>query len=320
MDIQQALKKSLGQQVQENVVLRPFTLLGVGGVADFFYEARTVQELVDAVATCCRLKLPYLVLGGGCQMLISDFGFPGMVILNRAARISFVPGRSQVIVESGVDTARLVMEAASRDLAGVEALATLPGTIGGAVYGNLGNFGFAIASVVRSVTLFVPPDEIATRDNDWLQLRYSTSRLKQDKPTQVCPPVVLTVKLQLRHNKKEEIVRRIGYYQKLAKVFADQNRPVSLPVFKNPSGQPSTPFDDPDTQTRQAAAVIERAQANKLRVGKAAVLEADPSRVINKGKAKAQDLRQLVDRLKQLAAESQGVLLEETLEYVGKWE
>lgn len=304
--------------IKEHEVLKPHTYLGIGGVADFYFEARSIDDLVLAVSECVKAQLPYLILGAGSKMLISDFGFPGLVIRNLTSNISFIAPLSQVIVDSGVLNARLVMEAASRGLGGLEFLSTLPGTIGGTIYGNSGNFGFEIASFVRAVTVLEPPDKIATYKGDWLKSGYLTSRLKKSKEKPLAP-VLLTAKLQLQQYNKDEILRKIAYYQKLNKPFSQGGQIVLGPVFKNPSGEPNRIGDDPDVLWRCAGEVLKRSGAFKLRSGKAKPHQTDPNKLIA-SKTNAREIRILIESLKQAAFDIEHVKLEEAVEYVGRWE
>lgn len=312
MDIAATLKATIGLKLKEHEVLRPYTALGIGGVADFFYEARLVEELVAAVKAAYEIGIPYFILGGGSQVVVSDYGFPGLVIYNKTSRISFIPEQSQVIVDSGVATNRLVMETASRDMGGIEFLMTVPGTLGGAVYANKGNFGFALGSHVRTVTEFNPPESLKAHTNEWLAPQYLETRLKKSSANKASPPVILTLKLQLQRYRKEEIVRKIGYYQKLAH--------PGFMLFKNPTGEPSRLSDDPDVINKRASQVLKRLNASNLAIGQIRLDTIDPNYLLNKGKATASGVRELVGQLKTLAAEREGVLLEEAFEYVGKWD
>lgn len=312
MDIALQLKKNLGHGLKEHEVLRPYTKLNIGGVADFFYEARNIEELVHAAKVACSLNLPYIIFGAGTQVLVSDIGFPGLVIANQTSRISFIPEQSQIIADSGVSNTRLVMEAASRDMGGVEFLTTIPGTIGGAVYSNQGNFGFTVGSLTRTVTEFTPPENLRTHNIEWLDPSYLTTKIKRSSQLKPCPPIVLTVKLQLQRYKSQEIIRKIAYYQKLAK--------SGFVLFKNPSGDHIKLGDDADVIAKSATEILKKLGVQKISVGHARLDPHDPNRLINKGKAKASEVRQLIEQIKTLAAEQAGVLLEEAFEYVGKWE
>ena len=136
------LYAKLGDKVKENVSLAPYTSARIGGPADVFITAESVDELVRIVKLLRKQDLDYIMLGGGSNVLVSDKGVRGVVVLNRAKGVRFHNGdQPSVTVESGVIFSNLANRCASKGLAGLEWATTVPGTIGGAVYGNAGAFG-----------------------------------------------------------------------------------------------------------------------------------------------------------------------------------
>jgi len=108
-----SLEKRFGRALLEHKLMRDYTKLKTGGVVDFLVQAKTIQELIDAVKICQRENLDYLLIGQGNNILFSDYGFPGIVIQNLSSNISYVPNSSQIIVDSGVDSAKLVYNVAN---------------------------------------------------------------------------------------------------------------------------------------------------------------------------------------------------------------
>src|SRR5512141_1271989 len=136
------LYAKLGDKVKENVLLAPYTSARIGGPADVLITAESADELARILKLLQKLDLEYLLLGGGSNVLVSDRGVRGVVVLNRAKGIRFQNGdEPSVTVESGVIFSNLAHRCASKGFAGLEWAATIPGTIGGAVYGNAGAFG-----------------------------------------------------------------------------------------------------------------------------------------------------------------------------------
>ena len=89
----QELKENFGDKLEENILLRDFTSMGVGGVADYFFRAQRVDELVGIVSYCSKNQVPYFILGGGYNLVISDMGFPGVVIKNEAGKTATRDGK-----------------------------------------------------------------------------------------------------------------------------------------------------------------------------------------------------------------------------------
>src|SRR4030095_4992805 len=134
------LYAKLGDKVKENVSLAPYTSARIGGPADMLIAAESVDELTRTIKLLQRQEMDYLLLGGGSNVLVSDKGVRGVVVLNRAKGVRFHNSDDpSVTVESGVVFSNLANRSAAKGFAGLEWAATVPGTVGGAVYGNAGD-------------------------------------------------------------------------------------------------------------------------------------------------------------------------------------
>ncbi len=135
--------------IRENVLLAPFTVYSIGGPARYFVEARTGEEIREAVAFGRENGVPFFILGAGSNILVSDKGFLGIVIRVLGGSVSIEGGAFRV--DAGVKMAAAAAEAASAGLAGFEWAVGIPGTVGGSVRGNAGCFGGEIRQVLESV-------------------------------------------------------------------------------------------------------------------------------------------------------------------------
>ncbi len=128
---------------QEHVALAPFTTIGVGGTARFFVEARSTEDVTEALDFARERSLPVHVLGGGSNVVFADSGFEGLVLLMRLPDITFVQDGDSVSVtaEAGVVLAALLSWAVEPGVGGMECLSGIPGTVGGAVVSNSGAYG-----------------------------------------------------------------------------------------------------------------------------------------------------------------------------------
>ncbi len=322
-------KKTLTEllpEVRERIVMREMTTFGVGGVVDYYYEARTVENLSRAIKSAISLEIPYFILGNGSNILFSDYGFAGLVIKNHSSNIAIMRETAEVIADSGVQLSRLIMEAISNDLAGIEFLYGVPGTVGGATYGNAGAWGSSVGDYVKNLTILeLDPEDnipkIVQRAAPWMEFGYRTSHLKKIKSK--FKPVILTVRFQFAHNQKEELMRRLNKYKK-----ARQNQPAGPTVgsvFKNPippelknitgkgtKGMPEVPRE------RTAGFMLDSSGAKKLRVGTAEVSSKHANFIINHG-AKAQEIRALIEAMREKVRQKYDVTLEEEIEYIGQW-
>ena len=129
--------------VQEHVPLAPLTTFGVGGEARFFVEARTTEEVSEALAFAREHALPVFVLGGGSNIVIADSGFDGLVLVPRMTNLTFEEQGESILVTAGAGVVwdDLVARAAARGYVGIECLSGIPGTVGGAIVANLGAYG-----------------------------------------------------------------------------------------------------------------------------------------------------------------------------------
>lgn len=181
----------------------------MGGIADYAVVVHSAGELQRAAELAIELKLPYLVIGAATNCLISDVGFPGVVIINQANAVNFVGSNSQVVAESGVKNAELINAAAARGLGGAEFLSVIPGTIGGAVVSGASHGGKAARSIVKVGVFFVPDSNGPTVVRLPLSTSDPTKPLFGAGQSIVRPPILLSVTLQLARLYQEEIMRRL---------------------------------------------------------------------------------------------------------------
>ncbi len=310
------LKEHFGDKLEENVLLRDFTSMAVGGVADYFLRVQKVDDLVGAVSYLSKAQIPYFVLGGGYNIIVSDMGFPGVVIKNEVKDIVFSGGNTEVIVGSGVEISRLLMDAASRDFGGLEFLFGIPGTIGGSVYGNAGAFGHAIGDFVKSVTLLIPggddrESKIVRHTAKWFEFGNRSSKLKEFNKLHPLTnkPIILSVKLQLCQSRKDVILRKMQENLKIKKLSQPLGVKSAGSFFKNPGIE----------KEQSAGFLLDRSGAKRFRVGDAVVSRQHANFVINRNKATADDIRRLAGQMKDAVRGEFRTNLEEEVEYIGKW-
>ena len=320
------LKKAFGRRIIEHESLKEHTTMGVGGVADYFIEVKNVDELSTAVEAAIADEMPYFVKGGGSNIIVSDYGYPGLVIENRSNNVAFIMDKAQAIVDSGVFLGQLINAAAAKELGGIEFLVGIPGTIGGAVYGNASCWGGVIGDFVRSVALLIPPKDgeekckVINVEPKRTEFAYRSSWLKQvvgKSPGR--KPVILTVRMQLAHLRPEEIMRRIRQYQKMR----NEKQPIGEfsvgSIFLNPSGEATSQLTESQNRELSVGYLLDRAGGKRLRVGKARVSKKHANFIIQSGKASAEDVKELVQKMKSLLKEKYGLELQEEVEFLGEW-
>src|SRR5262249_39878423 len=188
---EERLRKSLGDTLLTQEPLRHHTTFRIGGPADFYFAARTPDEMVTALRTARDVGLPAFLLGGGSNLLVSDEGFRGLVVRNAIEQVEF--DHTAAHVGAGVDFLQFIYECRDRSLSGLEFAAGIPGSIGGALYGNAGCYGQDIGSFTIECThTTLDGAVVETRPAPWYQFAYRDSRLKRE------PRVLLSCLLQLK--------------------------------------------------------------------------------------------------------------------------
>ncbi len=296
-----ALRAAFGNRVQENVSLAPYTSARIGGPADVLITATSADELAETVSQLWELDMPYHLLGGGSNVLVSDKGVRGVVVLNRAKDVRFDKGsRPKVRAESGVVIANLARRAASHGLAGMEWAAAVPGTLGGAVYGNAGAFGGDMAGNLIQAELLTEAGR-ETWPVEKMNYGYRTSILKR----QTLKFVVLSAEIRLEHSTKEAVSVKISEFSERRKATQPPGASMGS-MFKNPPGD-------------FAGRLIEAAGLKGTRIGTAEISPVHANFFINHGQTKADDVRKLVNLAQKTVAEKFGVNLELEIELVGEW-
>lgn len=316
------LKKVLGERLQEHVVLRDFTTMKVGGVADYFFEAKNVSDLMEAVLAARADKIPYFILGGGSNIIISDYGYSGLVIRNKSSNISIVRDKSQIIADSGASLGSVILKAVDASLGGMEPLFGIYGTIGGAIYGNVEAYGVRIFDFVKSVTLFSPQDKIISKSADWFEPEYRMTKLKKEKSSsrsESSDYIILTVRLQLAHNKREQLLANINEIKtKRDKKFAKLG-PSCGSIFRNPTNTET--YKNPEEAKKNSVGyLLDQLGVKAMKVGGAGVYKNHANIVENQNEAKAIEVRNLIEDIRAKARAERGIDLEEEVEYLGQWE
>ena len=295
------LRAAFGERMQENVLLAPYTSARIGGPADALVTVSSADELADTVSRLWEMDAPYVLLGGGSNVLVSDRGARGVVVLNKAKDVAFDKGsRPKVRAEAGAVFANLARRAASHGLAGLEWAAAVPGTVGGAVYGNAGAFGGDMAgSLIQTELLTETGREIWPVEK--MEYTYRSSVLKRG--TLKC--VVLWADLWLEHSTKDEVSVKISQFSERRKATQPPGASMGS-MFKNPPGD-------------YAGRLIESAGLKGTRIGNAEISPVHANFFINHGQTKAEDVRALVNLVQETVARKSGVDLELEIEFIGEW-
>lgn len=305
MDPKSALRRAflekLGPALSENVPLSAMSSFGIGGPADLFIEARTEAELEAAVSLAVAWKYPFYVIGGGNNILFDDAGYRGLIIRNRLEGVSLGEGRLTVL--SGTGLPCVLREALGASLTGLEFLAGIPGTVGGAVYGNAGAYGSSIGDAVEKAVVLRPGGERKTLARADLGFGYRDSALKR------AAGIVLSATLLCSPGDARGSEARI-------RDILEKRRVRHPPLGTACAGSYFKNFCPASGERVAAGQLLERAGARGLSVGDAAVYEGHCNFIVNRGNARAADVLALAAELKDRVERMSGIRLEEEVIYL----
>ena len=295
------LRLHFGVAVQENVSLAPYTSARIGGNADALVTVKSADEFADVMKVIWEQGLPFVILGGGSNVLVSDKGVRGVVVLDRAKDVRFESGdRPTVWCEAGVVFSNLANRCASKGLSGLEWAATVPGTIGGAVYGNAGAFGGDMSGnlIWADVLTKNGREKISVEKMDY---GYRTSALKRSDET----VIILSALLRLKNATKDEVSAKINEFSERRKATQPPGASMGS-MFKNPAGD-------------HAGRLMEAAGLKGTRIGTAEISTLHGNFFVSHGETKAEDVRALIRLAQKTVAEKFNVKLELEVELVGEW-
>ncbi|PIT97258.1 UDP-N-acetylenolpyruvoylglucosamine reductase [Candidatus Berkelbacteria bacterium CG10_big_fil_rev_8_21_14_0_10_41_12] len=312
MSWQEELHKKYKDKIVENELMSKHTPMGVGGVAEFYMDVSSIDELVDVISFCKRRKIPYKIIGNGTNLIFSDIGYLGLVVHNGAKNLTINQSTGEAIAESGVQLSTLITSLAAKGLGGLETLYGIPCTIGGAVVNNAGAHGENIGKYLKSASLMINGEKIVSYKNNWFRFEYRSSRLKKKENS----IALLTAKFQFSQRKKEKIFKLMNE----ASTWRRKEQPIgqksSGSIFKNPD---STDKETEGIRERSAGFLLERSGIKRLRVGGVQVSRTHANWIINVGNATASDVRKLAQMMREAVEEKFKITLQEEIEYVGDW-
>lgn len=296
------LRELFGDRLRESVPMASYTSARIGGPADFVLEVRSAEDMAAIIRQLWDEDIPFRILGGGSNILISDRGIREVVILNRARKIDFFQedGGEYVRAESGAVLGTVARLAADRGWSGLEWGGTVPGTIGGAVVGNAGAYGGDIASVLKVAEILQLDGCVEEWTLERLDYGYRDSILKRSPG-----PVVLSSILEFATSTVDACTTKMREFaQKRA-----QSQPAGASMgsmFKNP------PEDF-------AGRMIEAVGLKGYTQGAVSISPKHANFFMNEGDGTADQVWALIQTVREKVMEKFGISLELEIELVGDW-
>lgn len=280
------------------------TTIQIGGPADLFCEVNSVETLLPVLRMLHELQIPTVLIGGGSNLLVDDKGFRGMIIkfVNREPPHLDFPF---LTVSAGNSLKGVLEYAAEHSLSGLEFLAGIPGSFGGAICMNAGAYGKTIGELVRHAVIIGNDHELQIVNQEFFQFNYRSSILH------FSPETVVSVTLEVSRGDATAIRKE---YERIIAVRADKLPKPSIPCagsyFKN------LPPGSPGENRRPAGYFLEQAGVKSMKVGGAGVYSGHANIITNTGNAAAQDVLKLAEKMKKAVYEKYKIKLEEEVRFL----
>ncbi len=268
--------------------LKNLTTFHIGGKAQHYFVVNSIKELQDKLAAIRRKKMKYYILGSGSNILVQDRVLPGAVIKLGTGFGMITHQGGKIIAGGAITIPKLLVYCRKNDLSGAEFLWGIPGTLGGAVKGNAGTKDKSISSIIKSITGISGLGNIEKLPAEKLFFRYRRSNIGDIF-------IITEMELALHKSSIHDIKKKTDKYRQLR---SQQPKGYSAGcIFKNPSGQ-------------SAGALIEFAGLKGQTSGGAVVSAKHANFIINKGKAKAAQVWELITRIRKAVQQTSGITLE----------
>lgn len=286
--------------IQQDVRLADYCRFHIGGAADHFAIASSEAELLEALKYARDRGLRHFVYAGGSNLFFDDAGFRGLVIKLEDGGWRLDAAGPEVLVSAGYELGRLVRELGERGHGGLEFLANIPGSVGGAVVGNAGCYGRCVADVLTGArVLDTESDAVESVGPEFLEYDYRHSRLKGTARF-----VVLEAALALTERSPDEIAAEVKQELEVRRGKHPHDAWCGGSYFKNPSRE------------QPAWRLITEAGMAAARVGEAALSERHANFLVNEGSATAAQVIELTHAIQRAVHDKHGVHLAPEVRYV----
>jgi UDP-N-acetylmuramate dehydrogenase len=292
--------KGIRGTVLKDVLMQRYTSMKVGGPVSYLVYPRDEEDLLRVLGIAKEAGIKYRFVGNGTNIIVHDKGLKEAVIrTTRIKRMSYskVDDDALAEVSGGTSLKGFIVDNVRHGLSGLEKLYWIPGTVGGGIKMNAGSFGSWISDTLENVRLVDKEGKITAFQKDEMGFGYRTSRVESSE-------CVLTARFRFRNRNKDDIQKDMDYVFDERKKRHPMDFPSAGSVFKGVDGEPAWKF-------------IEKAGLKGLSIGGAMVSDKHANFIINTGRARAEDVKLLIERIKKEVFEKMGVTLEEEVELWG---
>lgn len=278
-------------RIRRDELLRKHTTFRIGGPADFFLEVADRHELSGILALANREGLPVYILGNGSNLLVSDDGVRGFVLVLSGEFNQYQVEGTIVRAGGGYNLPKLATQVMKRGLGGIEFACAIPGTVGAGLVINAGAHGGELSQVVTEATVVWGDGRTERLTPDQIGFAYRSSKL------QGTSAIVVEVVMALHPRDLEEMQKAVQHLLERRRSTQPLHQPNAGSIFMNPPGD-------------YAGRLIEQAGLKGMREGDAQISEKHANFIVNLGSATARDVLLLMDRVRTIVQERFGVRLE----------
>lgn len=285
-------------RVLANEPMKKHTTFRTGGPADYFVSPSCEQEIEAVAELCKKSSMPCYMLGNGSNLLVSDKGYPGVILSTAKGLAGITVTGRRITAGSGALLFKIAKTALEHSLTGLEFAAGIPGSLGGAVVMNAGAYGGEMKQVLKSVRVLTKDGQIKEIPAEELELGYRKSCIQSKEY------IVLSAEILLDKGDAGEIKARMDEYALRRREKQPLEYPSAGSTFKRPEGH-------------FAGKLIEEAGLKGFTVGGAQVSEKHSGFVINRGGADSSDIYRLCCQVQERVKEKFGVELEMEVKRLG---
>jgi len=287
--------------IKKNIKLAPYTTLKIGGPAKYFVKAKSEKDVVKALQWAQKKQVPYFILGNGSNILVSDQGFRGLII---QLRITNYELQDNILTAgAGVSMSILTKITTKAGLTGLEFGIGVPGTAGGAIWGNAGAFGQEIGDVVNIVRVLKygrnAINRVSVLKKNACRFSYRSSIFKHHPDW-----IILSAEFELKKDTVDQCQKRLKQILKDKKEHQPWGKPSAGSIFKNPPG-------------KKAWELIKGIKMAGYQIGDAKISKKHTNFIVNNGQATAKQVIMLIEKIKQQVKKHYGIQLKEEIEYIG---
>ena len=291
--------KAVSPELIENESMKNHTTFKIGGLADMYVSVKSKDELSELIKLAKKTNTPFMVIGNGSNLLISDKGISGLVIEIGNGMSDYKINGNLITAQAGIKLSKLASVALNASLSGMEEISGIPGTLGGGIYMNAGAYGGEIKNIIKTVTYIDDNGEIKSIDAKDCGFGYRKSIFTDGGK------YIISAELELIEGNKTDISEKMTDYSKRRRDKQPLTFPSAGSTFKRPEGY----FE---------GALIQEAGLKGYKSGGAMISDLHAGFVINCGNATAQDVLDVVEHAQKTVLDKFGVMLEPEVRIIGR--